>query len=757
MSEKTTGILLCAHSRACYGYAAFNLAASIKFLSPSVHITLMCDGEATREYVDDHRRVFDSIVPINYQVGDPGIFKVSIYDKLPYDYTLFLDVDALAIMPVEPLLEKLVSEYEADPDGKYFRCHVHAWYDSTSPDDMPMMYWATRSVIWNQYGFNDSHRLPGTQSSMQFIAKCEKAEQFFLNVQRTMVDDPVPINMLKHRWGGTQPDELYLNIEIARAGITPDIHGAMWFCDNSSKRPFQLQQEGCVFLSYFGVKERIKSHFMDYYNKQPVIFLRKMGYPNHYWKFHNVFQAKHAANKVKPITRAAPVAISHNVTPAPIRNNVKHLTTHLFTTYYKAKTESRQRELLTCLMNNVNNPYIDRVVVASEIEIELYHEKLTVIRSPRLTFRELVDIANEKAGEINIITNTDIFCDETINQVSAYNLSGKVLCLCRHDIIGQGRTRLIEAEYSQDAWIWAGELNFEGGNYLFGILGCDNVFAYELNKAGYQLHNPSRDIKTLHLHLVNERYYSEATRLPRPYLHVPVSTSEGLLKKRMLINQPGKVGDIIRCLPIAKHYSSEYDVEWLAPKQYASMFDYVDYVKHVTEAGTYDRIIDLSFGLNQKTDLHRQWLKERSNGLDSFLTLKYRIAEVPVSECFNLNYQRNEKRESDLYNLLGCGSGDGYILTHTNSDYGSAISVDSVKRVVEFKPVDGFTIFDWRKVIESASEIHAIDSSLVNFADVCNPSGKLFYYITDKVPAKADRTLLQKEWTIINQLEYAHS
>lgn len=722
----------------------------------------MCDGEATREYVDDHRRVFDSIIPINYQVGDPGLFKVGIYDKLPYDYTLFLDVDALAIMPVDALLKKLVAEYEADPDGKYFRCHVHDWYNHASPDDMPMMYWATRSVIWNQYGFNETHRLPGSQSSMQFIAKCEKSEQFFLNVQRTMTDDSIPINMLKHRWGGTQPDELYLNIQIAREGITPDIHGAMWFCDNSSKRPYQLQQEGCVFLSYFGVKERIKSAFIDYYNKQPVIFLRKMGYANHYWKFHNVFQAKHAANKVKPIQRLTPVVVHNNVAAiekakSEILVPVKHKTTHLFTTYYRTKTASRQQELLTCLNNNLNNPYIDKVFVVSECDIELYHEKLTVVNSIRPTFRQVVDIANENAGEINILTNTDIFCDETISQVSALNLSGKVLCLCRHDILGQGRTRLIEAEYSQDTWVWENKLQFQGGNYFFGILGCDNVFAYEVNQSGYSVHNPSRHIKTLHLHLVNERSYSEATRLPRPYLHVSVGTLEGLQKKKLLINQPGKVGDIIRCLPIAKYYANDYDVYWLAPVQYAPLFSYVDYVTHVTQVGSYDKVIDLSFGLNQKTELHRLWLKERSNGLDSFVTLKYRLADVPVSECFNLQYTPNESKSSLLFDQLGCNCGDPYALIHTNSDYGTAVDVDTSLRVIRFTPVDGFTIFDWKKVIEHATEIHAIDSSLVNFADTCQTTGSLHYYITDKVPAQADRTLLQKNWTVINQLEYAHS
>jgi hypothetical protein len=94
-----------------------------------------------------------------------------------------------------------------------------------------------------------------------------------------------------------------------------------------------------------------------------------------------------------------------------------------------------------------------------------------------------------------------------------------------------------------------------------------------------------------------------------------------------------------------------------------------------------------------------------------------------------------------------------FALVHRDSDYGRAADIQTALPVVEFTPVEGFTIFDWRGVIEMAKEIHAIDSSLVNFVDRLPDNGQtLYYYITDKVPMKADRTLLYKSWTTINEL-----
>lgn len=213
--------------------------------------------------------------------------------------------------------------------------------------------------------------------------------------------------------------------------------------------------------------------------------------------------------------------------------------------------------------------------------------------------------------------------------------------------------------------------------------------------------------------------------------------------------QQGKVGDIIRLLPAVKYLADKGNqMFWLCPEKYHSLFEYVDYVKPVTKVVADTRVIDINFGIDQKTLLHRKWLQRRPN-LDSFLTMKYEIMGVPISEVSNLQYNRNLQKEIEVWDMVY--PRENYILVHGASDYGTPLQFDG-DNVVEFTPIEGYTIFDWRKVIENAQEIHCIDSSLCNFVDCLDVEVDLNYYITDKVPLKADRTILTKKWNIINKL-----
>ena len=67
---------------------------------------------------------------------------------------------------------------------------------------------------------------------------------------------------------------------------------------------------------------------------------------------------------------------------------------------------------------------------------------------------------------------------------------------------------------------------------------------------------------------------------------------------KALIKQPGRVGDLIICLPIAEYYSHGFDVFWECPEEYHSLFRNIDYCKPISKAdNVYDKIIDISFGL----------------------------------------------------------------------------------------------------------------------------------------------------------------
>jgi hypothetical protein len=210
-------------------------------------------------------------------------------------------------------------------------------------------------------------------------------------------------------------------------------------------------------------------------------------------------------------------------------------------------------------------------------------------------------------------------------------------------------------------------------------------------------------------------------------------------KKTLLIDQPGHFGDILICLPIAKWYSEEYDVEWLCPEVYHNIFRDISYCTPVTENNKlYNKVIDLSFGLRKDREVQSRWKKTQID-LQSFIVLKYMIAEVPLIERWNLTWCSDLIREEDLYKKVIKEHGTDYILTHH-------ISVN--KNSVHFKQIEDYNIFNWYKVIVNAKEIHCIDSLLCNFVEVIPEALKIkkIYYQTSKVPNLWDRTLLINNW-----------
>jgi hypothetical protein len=82
---------------------------------------------------------------------------------------------------------------------------------------------------------------------------------------------------------------------------------------------------------------------------------------------------------------------------------------------------------------------------------------------------------------------------------------------------------LFDRADSQDTWIFKGGVNqVSGADFTMGIAGCDNAIAHLLEQHGYNVINPSRTIKTYHLHLTNIRNYTDISgnaiqRIQPPY------------------------------------------------------------------------------------------------------------------------------------------------------------------------------------------------------------------------------------------------
>jgi hypothetical protein len=198
----------------------------------------------------------------------------------------------------------------------------------------------------------------------------------------------------------------------------------------------------------------------------------------------------------------------------------------LLTSYYDAKNDERQKELDTCLLNNYNNVYIEKIYLfVDNIYIfNFIHDTCNKIfqiivdddNKSRLSYKFVIEYMNNNLkNEQCIIANSDIYFDDTLKLITKEHLHDTVLALSRYD-----DNSLKVSVDSQDSWITISPLNInlDQCNFKFGFPGCDNRFAFICHINNYRVINPCYTIKTHHLHNTQYRTYSENDRIIGEYL-----------------------------------------------------------------------------------------------------------------------------------------------------------------------------------------------------------------------------------------------
>ena len=188
---------------------------------------------------------------------------------------------------------------------------------------------------------------------------------------------------------------------------------------------------------------------------------------------------------------------------------------NLFINYFEHGNADRKKELEYCLEKNKKNKLINNIIIVNRGERATYGD----------FFRAMVPYSKD----VNIIANTDIYFDETIefaNQIK----QKQCYALTRWELYGgtvmsfnQRHGRPSPPQWSQDAWIFRGVVRPENYDnviavnnatrgsesipFYLGIPGCDNKIAALLREKGYTVTNPSLVIKAIHLHKNSSRSY----------------------------------------------------------------------------------------------------------------------------------------------------------------------------------------------------------------------------------------------------------
>ena len=198
--------------------------------------------------------------------------------------------------------------------------------------------------------------------------------------------------------------------------------------------------------------------------------------------------------------------------------------------------------------------------------------------------------------------------------------------------------------------------------------------------------------------------------------------------RRLGLIQPGRIGDVIICLPIARWYAQRgYTVIWPVADYIASqMQGYIDYVHFVPVPdldcarvrnivyANCNTVIDLAFCFPNSTPFNDGLYTEHSQHL-LFDEIKYAIAGVPFEEKWRLSFHRNPAAEQALYQALAPEA--PYTLVHVDGSTQSArFTPPTDARCVYVTPRSA-SIFDWCGLIEKAQSIIAVDSSLANLVE----------------------------------------
>jgi hypothetical protein len=228
--------------------------------------------------------------------------------------------------------------------------------------------------------------------------------------------------------------------------------------------------------------------------------------------------------------------------------------------------------------------------------------------------------------------------------------------------------------------------------------------------------------------------------------------------KKLGIIQPGRLGDLIICLPIANfYYERGYRVYWPIFHKFVTMMTeaapYIDFrpttddVYHcVPQAKSMlykcDEILDLAatFPGSQVTE---QYVKEGDGfGKERFDEFKYKIAKVPFNEKWNLKYDRNLKEEERVFtSYVKQEKFDIFSIKHSKGKLN--VSFESKHQLIEIN--ENHSIFHWRKVLENAQTIALVDSAMANFVEQLQTKNKKILLMKPGQPGPTFRG----DWKII--------
>jgi hypothetical protein len=204
--------------------------------------------------------------------------------------------------------------------------------------------------------------------------------------------------------------------------------------------------------------------------------------------------------------------------------------------------------------------------------------------------------------------------------------------------------------------------------------------------------------------------------------------------KICLIKQPAGIGDVFFCQKIAKvMMQNRYQVIWPLRSDITWIRDYIRdiYFPSVDDVFPGKEVFDTAAGyiIEENAAFISIATADLTHNDGKTMRSKYSMLGMEYEDWREyFKFERNIDKENDLYyNVLNLKDDSEFIFINNlyntdikNSNLFSENNFDLP--VVELKILDGFTLFDWCRVLEKAKKIYTINTSINYIIEVINTS-----------------------------------
>lgn len=279
---KEKGILLMAYGSSVYGKYAFNIAHSIRHFNKSIPIHLICDAKAIS---DIKTEVFNSFEVIDFEKedkGDYGLSKIKIFERSPFEKTLYLDVDGICLNDIDSWFDRIANNHS-----------VYAQLMGTGgiKDNISYNPWAGNDVIWQNFGLKEDSVYPALQTSVVYFDRSKESKLFFKTLNENY-SKRLQKSQYKEMWGKSNqhPDELYYSVTMAQLNMMPTKSIQPVFFPNKNESTSVIQNEFLI-LSMWGANSLVRPYAKDLYDRIMFKVMNDLG-ANHYYKAYNLYKGK---------------------------------------------------------------------------------------------------------------------------------------------------------------------------------------------------------------------------------------------------------------------------------------------------------------------------------------------------------------------------------------------------------------------------------------------------------------------------------